>query len=237
MKMEFSDYFIFSCIVLSVHVFACSDNANCIATNGTICNEQGICDCGKCKCKGSYSGPTCEECPTCPSTCDIFKDCVGCKIFGTGPLSPMECIIKCEYIGTFLPVDKSKFDNIPAEDDRILCNNLNEAYCMESFRVGGMRDGYRDLFVRTEEHCDAKYIPTNPPVIEVTLEKTKGEKTGPHDEPADGSKGKPEDVAAVSGSNQDQRVGDNSADTRTLSSYLLLLVAVLTRVLSNTSEM
>lgn len=221
-------YLILSCVVLLflTHVFGC-DDSNCIASNGTTCNGQGVCDCGVCKCVGEYSGPTCEECPTCPSPCDIYKDCVSCKIFGTGPLGAMNCIIHCDNVATFLPVEKSEFDAPTGDDGMMLCRNLNGAYCMESFRIGGMREGYRDLFVRTEEDCSAKYIPTNPPVIEVPMDNTKDEGSEPKQEPEDDGKRKPEDVSAVSGSNQGQRVADNGAKIQTLSCSLIFMVTVL----------
>lgn len=227
--MEFNVYLILSCAVLLfvVHVFGC-DDSNCIASNGTVCNGQGVCDCGVCKCEGQYSGLTCEECPTCPSPCDTYKDCVSCKVFGTGPLGAMKCIIYCDKIATFFPVEKSEFDDTTSDEGKMLCRNLNNANCMESFRIGGMRDGFRDLFVRTEEDCSVKYIPTNPPVIEeVPTDNTKDEGSESNREPDDHGKRIPEDVSAVSGSNQSQTVDDNGAAIQTLSSILILTVTLL----------
>ena len=46
---------------------------------------------GKRKRESNYRGPTCEDCPTCKGTCDLYKDCVQCRVFGTGALSEEEC--------------------------------------------------------------------------------------------------------------------------------------------------
>lgn len=220
--MEYYVYLIFTCFLLPVpHVLGCKD-INCYASNGTICNQQGDCDCGVCKCTGSYSGPTCEECDTCPPPCDIYKGCVGCKIFGTGPMSTMECIVECESLATYYPVDKSEFDNPRPNEDKILCNNLNKDYCMESFMIGGMADGYRDLYVRTEKDCSVEYLPANPPVIEVPLYNGANEHTGTNN----GGHTKSEDVVAVSGTNQGQK--HNGAERSGRSGLVLLLVACLT---------
>lgn len=226
--MEFNVCLILSCAVLLfvVHVFGC-DDSNCIASNGSVCNGQGVCDCGVCKCEGQYSGLTCEECPTCPSPCDTYKDCVSCKVFGTGPLGAMKCIIYCDKIATFFPVEKSEFDDTTSDEGMMLCRNLNNVNCMESFRIGGMRDGFRDLFVRAEEDCSVIYIPTNPAVIEVPSDNTKNEGSEPNREPDDDGKRIPEDVSAVSGSNQSQIVDDNGAAIQTLSSILILTVTLL----------
>lgn len=149
-------------LFLSVYVLVSADgcnNVNCQASNGSTCNDKGTCDCGVCKCEDGYWGPTCEECATCPSPCEVFRHCVGCKIFGTGEMSVIDCLNMCDYLANYLPVEKEDFDTISMTDERILCTQFNEEQCMESFRIGGMTDGYRDLYVRTEMDCEAP-IPT-----------------------------------------------------------------------------
>src|SRR5690606_10906796 len=63
--------------------------------NGKICNGKGECQCGQCVCSATkneqFTGMYCEECPTCKKLCDVYKDCVQCRIHGSGPLTPEEC--------------------------------------------------------------------------------------------------------------------------------------------------
>ena len=42
--------------------------------------------CGKCVCsdESGYFGRTCEDCATCALPCENNRDCVQCKVFGTG---------------------------------------------------------------------------------------------------------------------------------------------------------
>jgi len=70
-----------------------TSNDTCIASNGELCNNQGQCVCGTCRCNAAsnYRGPTCEDCPTCKGTCEIYRDCVQCRVFGTGSLTEEEC--------------------------------------------------------------------------------------------------------------------------------------------------
>lgn len=66
--------------------------AKCIDSNGTLCNKQGVCECGTCRhCAYPYRGPTCEDCPQCNGTCGKYKDCVQCRTFKTGNLTQEEC--------------------------------------------------------------------------------------------------------------------------------------------------
>lgn len=231
-RMELSHILIVSCALLAVNIFArACDDANCNSSNGTVCNEKGTCDCGICKCEEPYSGPTCEECPTCPSPCEIYKGCVGCKIFGTGELSAMECIIHCDYIASYFPVDQSDFDSA-IDDDKILCRTLNEDYCMESFRIGKMTDGYRDLYVRTDVDCDAKYLPTEPTVIEVPLDTDDSSRQDSKTENNSVYKNsnQPEEAGAVAGSNQGQ-TRDNGSGRLSAECMSTLLVSLFTVLL------
>jgi len=76
-------------------------------TTGKICSDRGECKCGECKCMestdgGQYTGGYCEDCHTCKTQCEKFKECVQCNVFKTGPLSEEEC--NNETICTFLPI-------------------------------------------------------------------------------------------------------------------------------------
>ncbi|WAR13085.1 ITB3-like protein [Mya arenaria] len=151
-------------VLVSVRAAPGCDDTNCRASNGEMCNGKGECKCGVCTCAEGHWGPTCEECRTCPTPCSVFKGCVGCKIFGTGPIGVIECLSQCDYIANYLPVEKEEFDT--TEDERILCSFFNEGMCMESFKVGGMTQGYRDLYVRTEMNCSVP-IPTTTTTLSV----------------------------------------------------------------------
>lgn len=164
--MEMNGWII-AVVSVCVCVLASGDkcnNRNCNASNGSVCNDKGVCDCGVCKCEPPYKGPTCEECPTCPNPCEMYSGCVGCKIFGTGPMGIMECIAQCDYMANYIAVDKTDFDT--TDDGTILCSQFNEEMCMESFRIGGMSQGYRDLYVRTEMDCEVP-IPTTSTTLSV----------------------------------------------------------------------
>lgn len=98
----------------------CPDNDDaCEADNGKICSGHGKCECGRCKCTDTeeerYSGPFCEECPTCPGKCDIFKDCVQCQMFQTGKLTEEECK-NCSFLA--IRVEEVEIEK---EDEEKLC--------------------------------------------------------------------------------------------------------------------
>lgn len=140
-------------------------------------------------------------------------------------MSTMECIVHCESMATYYPVDKSEFDNPKSDEDKIVCNNLNKEYCMESFMIGGMADGYRNIYVRTDMDCSDKYLPTDPPVIEVPLDDEGNEHTGTNN----GGYSQSEDVMAVSGTNHDQK--HNGAKRSGSCVLVLLLLTCFTIIL------
>ncbi|RWS14876.1 integrin beta-PS-like protein [Dinothrombium tinctorium] len=68
--------------------------------SGLICNGHGDCVCGRCQCYRSdnntaeeYTGQFCDVCPTCPTKCENFTECVRCQQWKTGELSEDECIL------------------------------------------------------------------------------------------------------------------------------------------------
>lgn len=76
-----------------------TDNSTCQTPNGE-CNGKGECMCGRCKCfaNSDYIGPTCEDCPNCPSKCSQYRDCAQCKGFGTGKYTRDECNKECDAV-------------------------------------------------------------------------------------------------------------------------------------------
>lgn len=123
----------------------CRDtNETCMATNdGKICSGRGYCECGHCKCVETederYSGRFCEYCHTCPGKCDIFKDCVQCFMYQTGPLTEEECR-NC----TFTPI---KAEEVELEnDDEKLCIFKDESDdCKFTFKY--RLDDDKDLLI------------------------------------------------------------------------------------------
>lgn len=59
--------------------------------DGKICSGHGKCQCGQCECDENMTGVFCEECLNCKEKCDLYRDCVQCRIHQTGPLSKEEC--------------------------------------------------------------------------------------------------------------------------------------------------
>ncbi|KAJ8395062.1 hypothetical protein AAFF_G00040130 [Aldrovandia affinis] len=84
------------------------DTATCLASNKQICNGRGTCECGTCKCTNpKFQGPTCEICPTCPGVCTEHKDCVQCRVFGTGEKKDT-CEQECSYFNLIKVKDRDK---------------------------------------------------------------------------------------------------------------------------------
>lgn len=64
----------------------CDKNTEtCIGYNSTICSGHGQCNCGGCNCTDGYFGQYCEE--SFSDKCTEYKNCVECKVFGTGLLN------------------------------------------------------------------------------------------------------------------------------------------------------
>ncbi|RUS86975.1 hypothetical protein EGW08_005213, partial [Elysia chlorotica] len=77
-----------------------TDQSKCVASDGTICNNNGTCNCGKCDCdEGSkWFGPTCEECPNCPTQCSEHFACAECSFHFPGTLTREECDKQCPNV-------------------------------------------------------------------------------------------------------------------------------------------
>ncbi|ELU12111.1 hypothetical protein CAPTEDRAFT_224236 [Capitella teleta] len=109
----------------------CTENTEtCIsASNGLICNGKGRCQCGQCVCDrdGDFRGNTCEECPSCPSLCSVYKDCVMCTVFASGKYSAEECHQKCSRMSITV-VDNGRAPNMGR-----LCRFMDDDSCLMHF--------------------------------------------------------------------------------------------------------
>ncbi|UXI23199.1 sodium-dependent multivitamin transporter-like [Sarcoptes scabiei] len=106
-------------------------NEGCIKdpTTGKICSGHGECICGQCVCFNNeteqYTGQFCDECPTCKKHCDLYKDCVQCLVFNTGPLAEDQCR-NC----TINPITTNELDSKEGE----LCVVWDENDCVFNFK-------------------------------------------------------------------------------------------------------
>lgn len=101
--------------------------------SGKICAGHGECICGECKCmqteERQYTGKFCEECPTCPTMCEQYKDCVRCTMFGTGPITKEDCTL-CKN-STF---NIEKVTKLDVEEDETLCVFIDDDDCRYQFK-------------------------------------------------------------------------------------------------------
>ncbi|XP_071476927.1 integrin beta-1-like [Diadema antillarum] len=123
-----------------------TDISTCRTTKNTICNNQGECVCGQCKCNATslYRGPLCEDCPTCSGQCSRNEKCVQCKAFGTG-LSKAECD-QCPY--PVVIVDTLKISNV---SDKCLIEDTDD--CSIIFTYDTLENGTLVLYVQREKVC------------------------------------------------------------------------------------
>lgn len=138
-------------------------NDSCLAPNGKICGGNGECICGQCKCYESeaerYSGPVCEECPTCPGKCDAFKDCVLCQVFQIGPLAASgDCNTNC----TFLTIQAPHIE--VTEEGQKLCIFKDEDDCKYTFIYKLQDDNTYIVKAKNEREC-----PTAPNILAIIL--------------------------------------------------------------------
>uniref|UniRef100_T1JH90 Integrin beta subunit tail domain-containing protein n=1 Tax=Strigamia maritima TaxID=126957 RepID=T1JH90_STRMM len=76
-----------------------TDDSACLDKKGGVCNGNGICSCGQCKCletdRGRYEGQLCEDCPDCGGKCDDLRPCVECQIWQSGEYNEDACRNNC----------------------------------------------------------------------------------------------------------------------------------------------
>ncbi|KAI2800139.1 Integrin beta-1, partial [Blomia tropicalis] len=97
--------------------------------NGKICSGHGKCVCGQCVCDDNvneqYTGHYCEQCPTCKNLCDVYKDCVQCRIFGTGPMKD-----ECDNC-TINPIGTTDFEVLEGEEHCVIWDDND---CIFNFK-------------------------------------------------------------------------------------------------------
>ena len=108
-------------------------NIDCIdPKTGKECNERGNCICGMCECVAKddeqYTGQYCEECPTCKSQCETYKECVQCQIFQTGPLDEEQCS-RCNI----RTIETAEID---VKEGETLCVFIDDDDCKFQFKYG-----------------------------------------------------------------------------------------------------
>ncbi|KAG9508444.1 Integrin beta-PS, partial [Fragariocoptes setiger] len=134
--------------------------------SGKICAGHGECICGQCKCLQTedrqYTGKYCEECPTCPTLCEQFKDCVRCDVFNTGPLTKEECAL-CKNSTFFI----DKVNKLEVEEGETLCVFVDDDDCKYQFKYKQYRDEtteFTHVFALEEKDC-----PTPIPILWIML--------------------------------------------------------------------
>ncbi|XP_041365225.1 integrin beta-1-B-like [Gigantopelta aegis] len=134
-------------------------NDTCMASNGKLCFGQGECVCGRCQCdpRTQYRGPTCEDCPTCPSKCSLYRPCAQCMGFGSGEYAS-DCSEKCsEYQFEMVPT-------IQESKDVRTCPFNDDDGCLFRYTYEYDPDNNVILRVQTTKEC-----PTAAPVMAISL--------------------------------------------------------------------
>ncbi|XP_030613089.1 integrin beta-1-like [Archocentrus centrarchus] len=135
---------------------------SCLAQDGQICGGRGDCHCGTCICHDKrFQGPTCELCPSCPSICNLHRECISCRAFSVG-LSPNECEMKCAHLNLTLVGQTGVLATVPSSPGLRRCLEVDSESCVVHFLVRTGEKG--DFFyVALEREC-----PPGPNVILIT---------------------------------------------------------------------
>ncbi|XP_048243651.1 integrin beta-PS-like [Haliotis rufescens] len=136
-------------------------NDTCEAENGVICNGEGECVCGKCECQQgtNYIGPTCSDCPTCPSKCSQYKSCAQCLGFGTGEYDSVSCTREC----TMKWEKQSTVEDRPQDGIKMCRSNLEDG-CLILYSYE--YNEQNDIVLKIQEK---KECPEEVPVMAIAL--------------------------------------------------------------------
>ncbi|XP_060051253.1 integrin beta-7 isoform X4 [Erinaceus europaeus] len=74
---------------------------SCVSPEGGLCSGHGHCKCNRCQCSDGYYGALCDQCPSCKTSCERYRDCAECGAFGTGSLAA-NCSLACTYANVTL---------------------------------------------------------------------------------------------------------------------------------------
>ncbi|XP_067927846.1 integrin beta pat-3-like [Watersipora subatra] len=138
-----------------------------------ICNGQGPCVCGVCRCEKQegptgerYTGQFCEECSTCTSKCQTFKQCTQCFVYrekGWRQVNLDETY--CEYDCFKGSVNYTMVSEMPQGSGVRQCAKFaGEDDCDVSYSYEYLpRTGYL-VYVSDKTEC-----PTEPKILEIIL--------------------------------------------------------------------
>ncbi|KAI1307715.1 Integrin beta-PS [Halotydeus destructor] len=145
----------------------------CRASNDTcldpktqkICSGRGECQCGECKCSespdGLYTGKYCEECPTCKTQCEAYKECVQCQRWETGPLTKEECAL--------CPFNAVDVDKLNVQETDTHCIFIDDDDCKFQFKYESRSMDYPDI-VRPIVHVQStKECPTPVNILAIVI--------------------------------------------------------------------
>uniref|UniRef100_A0A3P9JXN3 Integrin beta n=1 Tax=Oryzias latipes TaxID=8090 RepID=A0A3P9JXN3_ORYLA len=124
-----------------------TETASCIAEDGKMCSGRGQCLCGRCRCTepGAF-GDTCEKCLTCPDACGSKRDCIECRLFGSGRLADNQtCQRLCK--DQILTVESLKTDGTT------LCLYKTHDDCIMKFTYSEHASGQSVLTALKEPEC------------------------------------------------------------------------------------
>ncbi|KAM9383686.1 integrin beta-8 [Pholidichthys leucotaenia] len=116
----------------------------CQGPDGLLCSGKGRCVCGKCLCDDpQYSGEFCERCPACQSTCQSYRQCVGCHI--THGLTLKEV----GYCNNTCPPLLRYMDDVSGQTGET-CTYLSNDGCRYWFQIS-LRSGQTQLHISRPE--------------------------------------------------------------------------------------
>ncbi|PFX28360.1 Integrin beta-1 [Stylophora pistillata] len=138
------------------------NNLNCPKDpeNEEICggSERGVCDCGQCKCKENWSGPSCScskdlngctKDGSCIGNCEANRPCVQCQIFGTGELVGEDCKTKCKDFRITV------VDKLTSEMGK-QCRFRDEDDCYFGFAYTIRADGQLEIYTQRTKDCPSE---------------------------------------------------------------------------------
>lgn len=128
-----------------------TETSSCVSDDGQMCSGRGTCACGRCQCTepGAF-GDTCEKCPTCPDACGTKRECIECRLFGSGRLADNQtCQRLCK--DEIITVETLKME----DPNAVLCLYKTENECVMKFTYSEHANGQSVLTALQEPECGA----------------------------------------------------------------------------------